>query len=50
MLIVIFAHACQLGSLVLEYMHITVFSMNGKGLRWRYTWFAADFASDMLQA
>ena len=48
-LIVIFAHACQLGSLVLEYMHITVFSMNGKGLRWRYTWFAADFASDMLQ-
>ena len=48
-LIVIFAHACQLGSLVLEYMHITVLSMNGKGLRWRYTWFAADFASDMLQ-
>jgi hypothetical protein len=48
-LVVIFAHLCQLSALGFEWMHITVFSINGKGLRWRYTWFAADFASDMLQ-
>ena len=48
-LVVMLAHACQLTSLGLEFMHITVFAMNGKGLRWRYTWFAADFAAEMLQ-
>ena len=48
-LVVLIAHVCQVASLMLEFMHITVFAINGKGLRWRYTWFAADFASEMLQ-
>ena len=48
-LVVLIAHVCQVMSLMLEFMHITVFAINGKGLRWRYTWFAADFASEMLQ-
>jgi len=48
-LAVMLANACQVVSLGLELMHITVFSYNGKGLRWRHTPFAADFAAEVLQ-
>ena len=48
-LILLLAHGAQVASLMFELMHITVFSLNGKGLRWRYSWFAADFMSEMLQ-
>ena len=48
-LAVMLAYVFQVGALALEFMHITVYSYNGKGLRWRHTFFAADFAAEVLQ-
>mmetsp|Transcript_4153 Transcript_4153/g.15198 ORF Transcript_4153/g.15198 Transcript_4153/m.15198 type:complete len:586 (-) Transcript_4153:1290-3047(-) len=48
-LAVMLAYWFQVGALALELMHITVYSFNGKGLRWRHSYFAADFAAEVLQ-
>merc|ERR1719498_1619103 len=33
----------QLVSVFCEYLHLARYEYDGKGLRWRHTWFAADF-------
>jgi hypothetical protein len=36
-------------ALLLEIIHLGVYSRNGLGLRWRHSWFPADFFSEVLQ-
>ena len=43
------AYGLQTMSLALELAHLAVFSRDGKGLQWRYTIFAADFAAEVAQ-
>ena len=43
------AYALQTASIALELAHLAVFSRNGKGLQWRFTFFAADFAAEVFQ-
>lgn len=43
------AYALQTGALALELAHLAVFSRDGKGLQWRHTFFAADFAAEVMQ-
>eukprot|EP00232_Nephroselmis_pyriformis_P006704 CAMPEP_0182878260 /NCGR_PEP_ID=MMETSP0034_2-20130328/15246_1 /TAXON_ID=156128 /ORGANISM="Nephroselmis pyriformis, Strain CCMP717" /LENGTH=504 /DNA_ID=CAMNT_0025011139 /DNA_START=43 /DNA_END=1554 /DNA_ORIENTATION=+ len=43
------AYVLQMGSIFSEIMHLTVYLRNGRGLRLRYTWFAADAFSEVLQ-
>jgi len=44
-----FAFLLQTGSVVCECLHLLVYSANGKGLRFRHTFFALDFASEVFQ-
>lgn len=39
----------QTVAIVLELMHLFVFGRNGLGLRWRHSWFPADFFSEIMQ-
>ena len=48
-LVVVAAYALQLLSLVCETLHLVVYNYNGKGLRWRHTFFALDFVSEVSQ-
>lgn len=43
------AYMLQLASTMMEVRHLYVFTKDGKGLRWRYTWFAFDFLADVCQ-
>ena len=43
------AYALQTASIALELAHLAVFSRNGEGLQWRFTFFAADFAAEVAQ-
>ena len=43
------AYALQTASIALELAHLAVFSRDGKGLQWRFTFFAADFAAEVFQ-
>jgi hypothetical protein len=43
------AAAVQTLAVILELLHLVVFSRNGMGLRWRHSWFPADFYSEVLQ-
>jgi len=43
------AYLLQTVALMLELAHLSVFSRDGKGLQWRHTFFAADFAAEVLQ-
>lgn len=43
------AYALQTASIALELAHLAVFSRNGQGLQWRFTFFAADFAAEVAQ-
>jgi hypothetical protein len=43
------AYIMQLGSIFCEVLHLRQYRLDGKGLRWRHTWFAADFLSEGLQ-
>lgn len=36
-------------ALIMELMHLFVFNRNGLGLRWRHSWFPADFFSEITQ-
>ena len=44
------AYALQLASIACELSHLRVYAADGKGLRWRHTWLALDFASGLLQS
>ena len=44
------AYGLQTTSVALELMHLGVYSKDGKGLQWRHTFFAADFAAETMQA
>lgn len=44
------AYLLQVGSVLCEISHLRTFANNGKGLRWRHTWLALDFASGLLQS
>ncbi|QDZ22959.1 hypothetical protein HOP50_09g55020 [Chloropicon primus] len=48
-LVVVAAYFLQILSLVCETLHLIVFNYNGHGLRWRYTFFALDFVSEIAQ-
>lgn len=48
-LILCAAYALQVVSLFCEALHLIVYNYNGKGLRWRYTFFALDFVSEIGQ-
>ena len=43
------AYAAQTLSFLLELWHLAVFARDGKGLQWRYTFIAADFAAEVSQ-
>lgn len=43
------AYVLQTASIALELAHLAVFSRDGKGLQWRFTFFAADFAAEVAQ-
>ena len=43
------AIALQALALLMELMHLFVFGRDGMGLRWRHSWFPADFFSEILQ-
>ncbi len=43
------SYAFQTASLALELAHLARFSVDGKGLQWRYTVFAADFLAEVSQ-
>ena len=43
------AYALQILSLVCEACHLIVYNWNGRGLRWRHTFFALDFVSEIAQ-
>jgi len=43
------AFILQISSVVCELFHLIVFSINGKGLRFRHTFFALDFVSEVFQ-
>mmetsp|Transcript_762 Transcript_762/g.2963 ORF Transcript_762/g.2963 Transcript_762/m.2963 type:complete len:623 (-) Transcript_762:202-2070(-) len=43
------AYAAQTMSFFLELWHLSVFARDGKGLQWRYTFLAADFAAEVSQ-
>lgn len=43
------AYVLQTSSFFLELLHLRAFTKDGKGLQWRYTFFAADFAAEMFQ-
>jgi hypothetical protein len=44
------AYALQAASVLCELCHLRAFAYDGKGLRWRHTWLALDFASGLLQS
>ena len=44
------AYALQTLSVLCELLHLRRFSYDGKGLRWRHTYFALDFASGLSQS
>lgn len=48
-LIVLAAAVFQLFSVGCELCHLAVYMSNGKGLRWRYSWFPLDFYSEVWQ-
>lgn len=48
-LMVVAAYSLQILSLSCESLHLIVYNWNGKGLRWRHTWFALDFVSEISQ-
>jgi hypothetical protein len=43
------AFILQMGSVFFELCHLHVFRSNGKGLRWRHSFFPADFLSELAQ-
>tara|TARA_B110000503_G_scaffold133228_2_gene210399 strand:- start:1877 stop:2587 length:711 start_codon:yes stop_codon:yes gene_type:complete len=43
------AYVLQTVSFFLELAHLNVFAKDGKGLQWRYTFFAADFLAEVCQ-
>ena len=43
------AYAAQTLSFFLELWHLAVFARDGKGLQWRHTFVAADFAAELSQ-
>ena len=43
------AWALQVLSVLGELAHLSVYSGNGKGLRWRHSWFPLDFFSEVFQ-
>lgn len=43
------AYCLQTLSVLLELLHLWQFSRDGKGLRWRHTFFAADFLAEACQ-
>ena len=49
-LIFLAAYAMQACSVLCELCHLSRFARDGKGLRWRHTWFALDFVSAVAQA
>jgi len=48
-LVVAGAYALQIVSLFCEMCHLIVYNWNGKGLRWRHTFFALDFVAEIAQ-
>ena len=44
------AYILQTASVFFELLHLRQFAVDGKGLRWRHTYFAADFLSGLLQS
>jgi hypothetical protein len=44
------AYVLQVNSVLCELAHLRTFANDGKGLRWRHTWLALDFASGLLQS
>merc|ERR1719331_3229161 len=47
--IFLFAYVLQALSVLCELWHLSRFTRDGKGLRWRHTWFALDFVSAAAQ-
>ena len=43
------AFLLQMGSVFFEFCHLHVYRQNGKGLRWRHSFFPADFFSECCQ-
>lgn len=50
MLIFLLAYVIQTYSVFCELMHLRRFAYDGKGLRWRHTYFALDFLSGLSQS
>jgi hypothetical protein len=48
-LMVVAAYSLQILALSCESLHLVVYNWNGKGLRWRHTFFALDFVSEIAQ-
>lgn len=44
------AYMLQMASMVCEIMHLSVYAHDGKGLRWRHTFFAMDFYSELFES
>jgi hypothetical protein len=47
--LVLLAYFFQMSSLLLEILHLRRFVKDGKGLRWRYSFFPADFMAEVTQ-
>eukprot|EP00670_Eutreptiella_braarudii_P006037 CAMPEP_0174286196 /NCGR_PEP_ID=MMETSP0809-20121228/10852_1 /TAXON_ID=73025 ORGANISM="Eutreptiella gymnastica-like, Strain CCMP1594" /NCGR_SAMPLE_ID=MMETSP0809 /ASSEMBLY_ACC=CAM_ASM_000658 /LENGTH=469 /DNA_ID=CAMNT_0015382173 /DNA_START=39 /DNA_END=1448 /DNA_ORIENTATION=+ len=43
------AYVAQTASIACELYHLHTYSLDGRGLRFRHTWLALDFAADLLQ-
>lgn len=43
------AFVLQLVAVLLEVMHLSVYQIDGRGLRWSHTYFAADFLAEVAQ-
>jgi len=48
-LIVLVATVFQMLSVICELWHLIIYSANGCGMRWRFTWFPMDFYSEVWQ-